>query len=50
MSKLSEVSQDSARAGLMRRASAALVVGERLDLPDFIMDFTSLMPNTYQAR
>jgi hypothetical protein len=29
----------------MRRASAALVVGERLDLPDFIMDFTSLMPN-----
>jgi hypothetical protein len=45
MSKLSEVSRDSARAGLMRRASAALVVGERLDLPDFIMDFTSLMPN-----
>jgi hypothetical protein len=29
----------------MRRASAALVVGERLDLPDFIMHFTSLMPN-----
>jgi hypothetical protein len=29
----------------MRRASAALVVGERLDLHDFIMDFTSLMPN-----
>jgi hypothetical protein len=45
MSKLSAVSQDSARAGLMRRASAALVVGERLDLHDFIMDFTSLMPN-----
>jgi hypothetical protein len=22
-----------------------LPVGERLDLPDFIMDFTSLMPN-----
>ena len=45
MYKPSEVSQDSARAGLTRRASAALVVGERLDLPDFIMDFTSLMPN-----
>jgi hypothetical protein len=29
----------------MRRASAELAVGERLDLPDFIMDFTSLMPN-----
>ena len=26
-------------------ASAALAIGERLDLPDFIMDFTSLMPN-----
>jgi hypothetical protein len=36
MSKLSEVSQDLARAGLMRRASAALVVGERLDLPDLL--------------
>jgi hypothetical protein len=23
----------------------SLPVGERLDLPDFIMDFTSLMPN-----
>ena len=45
MSKLSAVSQDSARAGLMRRANAALAVGERFDLPDFIMDFTSLMPN-----
>jgi len=45
MSKLSAVSQDLARAGLMRRASAALAVGECLDLPDFIMDFTSLMPN-----
>jgi hypothetical protein len=29
----------------MRRASAALAIGERFDLPDFIMDFTSLMPN-----
>jgi hypothetical protein len=45
MSKLSAVSQDSARAVLMRRASAELAVGERFDLPDFIMDFTSLMPN-----
>jgi hypothetical protein len=45
MRKLAAVSQDSARAGLMRRASATLAVGERLDLPDFIMDFTSLMPN-----
>ena len=45
MSKLSAVSQDSAPAGLMRRASAELAIGERFDLPDFIMDFTSLMPN-----
>jgi hypothetical protein len=45
MSKLSAVSLDSARAGLMRRASAELAVGERFDLLDFIMDFTSLMPN-----
>ena len=45
MSKSSAVRLDSARAGLMRRASAELAVGERLDLPDFIMDFTSLMPN-----
>jgi hypothetical protein len=29
----------------MRRASAALAIGERFDLPGFIMDFTSLMPN-----
>ena len=43
MSKLSAVSQDSARAGFMRRASAALAIGERFDLPDSIMDFTSLM-------
>ena len=26
-------------------ASAALAIGERFDLPGFIMDFTSLMPN-----
>ena len=29
----------------MRRASAALAIGERLDLLGFIMNFTSLMPN-----
>jgi len=45
MSKSSAVRLDSARAGLIRRASAELAVSERLDLPDFIMDFTSLMPN-----
>ena len=45
MSRSSAVRLDSARAGLMRRASAELAVGERLDLPDFMMDFTSLMPN-----
>jgi len=45
MSKSRRVSLVSARAGLVRRASAALAIGERLDWPDFIMDFTSLMPN-----
>jgi hypothetical protein len=29
----------------MRRASAERRIDERLDLPDFIMNFTSLMPN-----
>jgi hypothetical protein len=29
----------------MRRASAERQIDERLDLPDFIMYFTSLMPN-----
>jgi hypothetical protein len=29
----------------MRRASAALAIGERWDLLDIIMDFRSLMPN-----
>ena len=45
MSKLSAVSQDSARAGLMREQVRQLGIAERFDLPDFIMDFTSLMPN-----
>ena len=45
MSKLSAVSQDLARAGFEQRASAELAVGRRSDLPAFIMDFTSLMPN-----
>ena len=45
MRKSRRVCQDSARAGLMRRASAELAVGERFNLPDFIVDFTSLMPN-----
>jgi hypothetical protein len=29
----------------MRRASAEFAIGERWDLPDFIMNFTFLMPN-----
>jgi len=45
MSKLSAVSQDSARAGLCGEQVRCLPVGERFVLPDFIMDFTSLMPN-----
>ena len=45
MSKLSAVGQDSARAGLCGEQVRSLPVGERFDLPDFIMDFTSLMPN-----
>jgi hypothetical protein len=45
MRRFRRVSQVSARAGLMRRASAELAIGERFDLPDVIMDFTSLMPN-----
>jgi hypothetical protein len=45
MSKLSAVSRDSARASLCGEQVRQLAVGERLDLPDFIMDFTSLMPN-----
>jgi hypothetical protein len=45
MSKLSEVSQDLARAGLCGEQVRSRRICERLDLPDFIMDFTSLMPN-----
>jgi hypothetical protein len=45
MSKLSAVSLGSARAGLCGGQVRSLPVGERFDLPDFIMDFTSLMPN-----
>jgi hypothetical protein len=45
MSNLSAVSQDSARAGFCGEQVRSLPIGERFDLPDFIMDFTSLMPN-----
>jgi hypothetical protein len=45
MSKLSAVSQDLARAGLCGEQMRSRQVRKRLDLPDFIMDFTSLMPN-----
>jgi hypothetical protein len=45
MSKLSAVSRDSARASLCGEQVRSRRIGERLDLPDFIMDFTSLMPN-----
>jgi hypothetical protein len=36
---------DSARAGLCGEQVRSLPVGERFDLPDVIMDFTSLLPN-----
>ena len=45
MSKLSAVSQDSARAGSSGEQVRRLPIFERLDLPGIIMDFTSLMPN-----
>jgi hypothetical protein len=45
MSKLSAVSQDSARAGLCGEQVRSRRMCERFDLPDFIMDFTFLMPN-----
>jgi hypothetical protein len=45
MSKLSAVSQDSARAGLCGEQVRSHRICERFDLPDSIMDFTSLMPN-----
>jgi hypothetical protein len=44
-SKLSAVSQDSARAGLCGEQVRSRRMCEHWDLPDFIMDFTSLMPN-----
>jgi hypothetical protein len=57
MSKLSAVSQDLARAGLCGEQMRSRQICERFDLPDFIMDFTSLMPNkligcaeTFKAR
>ena len=45
MRKLSAVSQDSARAGLCGEQVRSRQICERFDLPDFIMDFTSLLPN-----
>ena len=38
-------SQDSARAGSSGEQVRSRRICERFDLPDFIMDFTSLMPN-----
>ena len=35
----------SARAGLRGEQVRSLPVAERFNLPDFIMDFTSLLPN-----
>ena len=45
MRKSRRVSLVSARASLCGEQVRSLPVGERFDLPDFIMDFTSLMPN-----
>jgi hypothetical protein len=45
MSKLSAVRLSSARAGLYGEQVRRLPICERLDLPDSIMNFTSLMPN-----
>jgi len=45
MSKLSAVSRVSARAGLCGEQVRSRRICERLDLPGFIMDFMSLMPN-----
>jgi len=45
MSKLSAVSQDSARAGLCGEQVRSRRICQRFDLTGFIMDFTSLMPN-----
>jgi hypothetical protein len=45
MRKSRRVSLDSARAGLCGEQVRSRQICERLDLPDFIMDFTSLLPN-----
>jgi len=45
MRELQAVSQGLARARLRAGQVRQLAVGERLDLPGFIMEFTSLMPN-----
>jgi hypothetical protein len=45
MRRFRRVSQVSARAGLCGEQVRSRPIRERLDLPDFIMDFTSLMPN-----
>ena len=45
MRKSRRVSLVLARAGLCGEQVRSLSAGERFDLPDFIMDFTSLLPN-----
>jgi hypothetical protein len=45
MRKFWRVSLALARAGLCGEQVRSLPVGERFDLLDIIMDFTSLMPN-----
>jgi hypothetical protein len=45
MRKSRRVSLDLARAGSHGGQVRSRRMCERLDLPDFIMDFTSLMPN-----
>jgi hypothetical protein len=45
MRKSRRVSLVSARAGLCGEQVRSLPVGERFDLPVFIMVFTSLLPN-----
>jgi hypothetical protein len=45
MSKLSAVSQDSARAGLCGEQVRRLPICERWDLPDFIMNIRISWPN-----
>jgi hypothetical protein len=45
MRQISAVRLGSARAGLCGEQVRSRRMCERLDLPDFIMNFTSLMPN-----